>query len=427
MHTVKKQFSEINLCGLPDYDSISKSYYSVYTNSQNVLITFINNLDKAPYYQSLGINEFEIYANECMSECVGCDNEYSCNECQVGQYLEAGRCFNCIANCEQCSKRNSCDLCKIGYLYNDPECILICPNNKFKDSITRTCNDCNFKCATCSNATDCDTCFENRELPNCGCLAHNYDNLNYQQACFACSNISFGCSTCDNNICHACLPPRFLDESSCVTVCPPGKWKNMTNRQCIPCLAKCLTCSNATDCDTCFQNRVPPDCGCLAHNYDNLNYQQACFACSNISFGCSTCDNNICHECLPLRFLDENSCVNDCPPGKWKNTINRQCIACLAKCETCSNDISCDTCFQNRVPQQCVCPQYSYDPKDFNQACTMCSAFSSGCATCSANECLTCLTPYYFQLNLNIQCDSCLTIMNKIQFSDDLLSLIIDF
>ncbi|EGR29280.1 hypothetical protein IMG5_159490 [Ichthyophthirius multifiliis] len=106
-------------------------------------------------------------------------------------------------------------------------------------------------------------------------------------------------------------------------------------------------------------NRVAPACGCPIHHYDNLNQQLTCLACSVISVGCSTCDNKTCQACLPSHFLDGNSYVMACPAGKWGNTANRQCTACLAKCVTCSNDITCDTCFENRVPQQCNCPQYS--------------------------------------------------------------------
>ncbi|EGR34654.1 zinc finger lsd1 subclass family protein, putative [Ichthyophthirius multifiliis] len=332
------------------------------TNEQDIYMTISNNLDEWPDNESLGIREFAIYANECKAGCVQCTDSVSCN---------------------------SCDLCKSGFVYNDFQCVSACPNNKYVDNATRTCHDCDHKCKTCSNATNCDTCFLNRVTPDCGCPAHNYDNSNYQQACFKCSDISVGCSTCDNVKCQACLPSHFLDGNSCVIDCPAGKWGNTVTRQCANCLAKCKTCSNATNCDTCFLNRVAPDCGCPAHNYDNSNYQEACFKCSDISVGCSTCDNVTCQACLPSHFLDGNSCVIDCPAGKWGNTVTRQCTDCLAKCVTCSNSNTCDICFQNRVPQQCNCPQYSYDPNVFNQACTMCSTFSTGCASCNTTKCLT--------------------------------------
>ncbi|EGR30311.1 leishmanolysin family protein, putative, partial [Ichthyophthirius multifiliis] len=312
-------------------------------------------------------------------------------------------CFACSkisVGCSSCDNK-TCFACLPPRFLDENQCLMDCPVGKWGNTVNRQCTACLEKCETCSNNNTCDTCFQNRVPQQCN-------------SCFACSKISVGCSSCDNKTCFACLPPRFLDENQCLMDCPVGKWGNTVNRQCTACLEKCETCSNNNTCDTCFQNRVPQQCN-------------SCFACSKISVGCSSCDNKTCFACLPPRFLDENSCLMACPVGKWGNTANRQCTACLEKCETCSNNNTCDTCFQNRVPQQCNCPQYSYDTNVFNQACTMCSTFQTGCATCSATECLTCITPYYFQLNSNGQCDSCLTIMTKMYFSDDLLYLIIDF
>ncbi|EGR31623.1 protein kinase domain protein, partial [Ichthyophthirius multifiliis] len=238
---VQKTYSNRNICGLRSGELFLKAVFDFKTNDQNIIMTITNNLDQMPNNESLGIREFVIYANECMAECLECTDDVSCSKCKVGKYLYAGRCIDCNANCEQCTKKDVCDLCKSEYFYNDSQCVLECPNNKYLNIANKTCNNCDYKCATCSNATDCNTCNYNRLLPNCDC------------------------------------------------------------------------------------------------------------------------------------------------------------------------------------------PQYSYDPKVFNLACTMCSTFSAGCSICNAIECLTCLTPYYFQLNSNGQCDSCLTIMTKMHISDDLLLLIIDF
>ncbi|EGR30792.1 hypothetical protein IMG5_123520 [Ichthyophthirius multifiliis] len=234
-------------------------------------------------------------------------------------------------------------------------------------------DECMHQCAQCKDSVSCSSCFKGQYL-----------DLG------VCSNCISQCEQCSNGTsCDLCKNGFFYNDFQCVSACPNNKYVDNIKRTCNDCNIKCKTCSNATDCETCFLNRELPGCGCPAHNYDNLNYQQACFACSNISDGCSTCNDRTCQECLAPRFLDGNSCVNICPSGKWGNTATRQCTACQAKCVTCSNDNTCDTCFENRVPQQCNCPQYSYDPSAFNQACTMCSTFSTGCATCNATECLT--------------------------------------
>ncbi|EGR29541.1 zinc finger lsd1 subclass family protein, putative, partial [Ichthyophthirius multifiliis] len=256
---------------------------------------FINN---DAFLKSFGITEFEIYAFECMPQCAKCNNDTSCSSCFDGQYLNIDNCQNCgIAQCQKCTDGISCDLCEIGYFYNDSQCISSCPKKKYADASTRTCQDCNSKCATCSNATDCDTCFKNRVGTTCECPAYSYDNLNYTQACIECSTISIGCSTCNATKCQACLSTHFLDGNSCVTACPAGKWGNTTNRQCTACLFKCATCSNATDCDTCFENRLTQQCNCPQYSYDPNIFNQACTLCSTFSTGCVTCSKTECLTC----------------------------------------------------------------------------------------------------------------------------------
>ncbi|EGR33450.1 zinc finger lsd1 subclass family protein, putative, partial [Ichthyophthirius multifiliis] len=126
---------------------------------------------------------------------------------------------------------------------------------------------------------------------------------------------------------------------------------------------------------------------------------------------CAQCtDHTSCDLCNPGFFYNDSQCINSCPGRKFENAVSRTCDDCNNRCASCSDAINCDSCFENRVSQQCICPQYSYDPNAFDQACIICSTFSTGCATCSATECLTCIAPQYFQLNQNKQCDSCLNI-----------------
>ncbi|EGR29062.1 zinc finger lsd1 subclass family protein, putative, partial [Ichthyophthirius multifiliis] len=379
----------------------------------------------------------------CLDKCATCSNDTDCDTCFENRVTRACECpantydsldykkacIKCSTISNGCStcKAKTCQACLSPYFLEGNSCVNICPPGKYGNTINRQCSACLDKCATCSNDTDCDTCFENRVTRACECPANSYDSLDFKKPCTICSTISIGCSNCNATTCLACLLPYFLEGNSCVKDCPPGKNGNTTNRQCTSCLDKCVTCSNATDCDTCFENRVTPSCQCPANTYDSLDFKKPCTICSTISIGCSNCNATTCLACLLPYFLEGNSCVKNCPPGKYGNMTNRQCTACLDKCATCSNATDCDTCFENRVPQQCNCPQYSYDSNVFNQACAMCSTFSTGCATCNATECLTCKSPQYFQQNQNKQCDSCQNIMTKIHFSSDFLDLIIDF
>ncbi|EGR34518.1 leishmanolysin family protein, putative, partial [Ichthyophthirius multifiliis] len=421
-----KNVASTNLCGRYD---VNEEYQQANIDFENndksidIKITTNYNVDSESIQKFFGVTEFVIYGFECMPQCGKCANSTSCISCRRDYYFKNDDCFKCREGCYTCSDGDSCDQCDYHYYYDDPICVSKCPDRKYNDGSSIECENCNNKCATCSNETDCDTCFGNRVAPACECPAGiNYDSLDYTQTCIECSTISIGCSACNATTCQACLSPYFLDGNLCVNICPPGKWGNTANRQCAACLDKCITCSNATDCDTCFGNRIAPACKCPANSYDSLDFKKPCTICSTISIGCSACNATTCQACLSPYFLDGNLCVNICPPGKWGNTANRQCAACLDKCITCSNATDCDTCFGNRIAPACKCPANSYDSLDFKKPCTICSTISIGCSICNATTCQACLSPYFLDGNLcvnicppgkwgntaNRQCTACL-------------------
>ena len=60
---------------------------------------------------------------------------------------------------------------------------------------------------------------------------------------------------------------------------------------------------------------------------------------------------------------------------------------CLYKCASCSNGFSCDTCIENRINKECICPPGYLDL--MNPKCDKCSY---ECATCNYDHkfCETC-------------------------------------
>ncbi|EGR34373.1 hypothetical protein IMG5_014270 [Ichthyophthirius multifiliis] len=137
------------------------------------------------------------------------------------------------------------------------------------------------------------------------------------------------------------------------------------------CMPQCAGCTNGTSCSSCFKGYY-------------LNIDE----CLHCILGCEECIDGVsCDLCKSGYFYYDSKCISSCPNGKYADSSARTCYDCNIKCITCSNATDCDTCFENRVHLLVNdYPQYSYDPKVFNQACTMCSTFSAGCVTCSTTE-----------------------------------------
>eukprot|EP00435_Cladocopium_sp_Y103_P012581 s4743_g3.t1 len=70
--------------------------------------------------------------------------------------------------------------------------------------------------------------------------------------------------------------------------------------------------------------------------------------CQRCDLSCKSCEGSAqkCTSCAAEQVLDESSCVDSCPAGKfeWTGTgkWNGKCVPCHASCATCSE----------RVPQQ---------------------------------------------------------------------------
>ena len=77
-----------------------------------------------------------------------------------------------------------------------------------------------------------------------------YISNNTCSLCYKYCNELFG-PTIEN--CTSCIKNYLLDDHSCKTECPDGKFKNLVNKTCDKCHSTCFTCRGprATDCLKC--------------------------------------------------------------------------------------------------------------------------------------------------------------------------------
>jgi hypothetical protein len=80
------------------------------------------------------------------------------------------------------------------------------------------------------------------------------------------------CLTCETAAPHQCITcdATAFRVSPPECVCMEGYYEDAT-KTCVECAAHCMTCSSATECETCRCNRVnAPTCGCPVDFYSVL-------------------------------------------------------------------------------------------------------------------------------------------------------------
>lgn len=102
---------------------------------------------------------------------------------------------------------------------------------------------------------------------------------------------------------------------------------------------------------------------------------------------------------------DSVTCVQDCPGGLYTTqTLNgtRYCDICSANCATCRDFSYCLSCPGVKLLADGLC----VDTCDASavQVGSVCQSCTSGCQTCSANECLKCAAGFLFERLCVDQC-----------------------
>ncbi len=121
---------------------------------------------------------------------------------------------------------------------------------------------------------------------------------------------SASCATCSGpgtNNCTSCNNSLYLDGSSCVSSCTPGKFANITAHAC--------------------QRKLIFDWLMLTHNFVN----EACYSSCEV---CSGSKNGQCSSCVSGTFLLTNAtggyCISNCSSlGYYPNTTDFTCYGIL--------------------------------------------------------------------------------------------------
>ena len=69
-------------------------------------------------------------------------------------------------------------------------------------------------------------------------------------------------------------------------------------------------------------------------------------SCADCHSSCTSCNGSSetqCILCKPGRYSLEGKCLNSCPDGYYSDKKRKECLACSTGCATCSSD-NCLTC-----------------------------------------------------------------------------------
>ncbi|KAM3140070.1 hypothetical protein pb186bvf_007870 [Paramecium bursaria] len=265
------------------------------------------------YDQFQPCNFYESYQLLCQS--------YSLCRCdQIGYFVDQSyRCQKCDPNCYQCSQNpTQCTTCSPDTNKQIIDGICQCAFNYYEDN-NGICGLCDQTCFTCqgSSQSDCLSCKLNAYLQNGQCSCNQGYKQDQYYNCIICTIQDY-----INQICSSCQLGQKLVSYQCQ--CAEGYFSN--DSQCLQCMDYCKTC---------------------------VNYYQ-------------------CVECPSTRVLNTKYyCV--CQQGYYQNNYNIQClciyyillrnIECLSNCLTCSNGLTCDSCYQDQVFDingLCVCDNCYY-------------------------------------------------------------------
>lgn len=352
-----------------------------------------------------------------------------CYECPGTQVIENEV---CVASCSDSinfspdSTTNRCiSNCPTGlYFYND-NCVADCPENYFKDDLTKKCvNDCSgnlindyisWKCRDCQNDYFSYVADSNGICsPTCTsyyigklCLTACMDSYIYDTSTLECSACGINGPYVYQNTCYTNCPlstkivdtnytcqdcsvsvPFIIDRVSCTDTCPVELGSIQPDPNCVTCPSNIeyvqdnvcsVVCDHANG-----YGLIPPSVMCYLCS-DGLIYEHNCISQCPIGYGTHSTAIYTCEECSDL--VDYNVCVTNCSQNRGYDVSK--------------NDFLCIDCptyvYDNKCVEECPHNFAYYSP---NIECLSCNTFIYN------NQCLS-ECPYGLASYDTYYCVSC--------------------
>ncbi|CAK68414.1 unnamed protein product (macronuclear) [Paramecium tetraurelia] len=424
---------------------------------------------------------------QCPERCLVCKNQYECLNCEEPYYQYKGECvvacptalpyqnkiyYACQSECSPNTYERGYDCVKeCDLIIYQNKCLKQCPYGYYGSII---CKPCKLECKACNDFNICTECSENfyLERNQCDTQCTRIKDLKQKKCVDSCSSLLY------QNVCYETCPINtYQYANTCLQKCLDGYFGS-TEFKCEKCSSQCITCTSFNQCNSCkigyylyqqqcldqcpgklFSNPSTSQCSqscpdklyifnnqCLYQcpsDYvnDTENYKcvsscgkqqyltkNSCYPCSFECDQCTAYGNKNCIACANNYVLTEDGhCFGKCKAGYYQTS--NSCEQCLHKCLTCQNGTECIQCRGNNRDQiDCSCPKGFYDDS-FYDNCQKCP-----CEECtSQSECLVCknnLQVPNCSCNRRLNQDWCITCQVasvKINYSDDLNSIIVYF
>ena len=250
-------------------------------------------------------------------------------------------------------------------------------------------------------------------------------SINWVCPCTNCDNACTKCTGPTQNECSACSSGYYLQPSStsCQISCPPGYWKDGTNRICAACHSACTECSgpNFNQCSACSTGYFlqPASTICLnfcPNGYGEDTVNRVCVSCDTSCSQCTGPTNTQCSACSPGYFLQPSSttCLDSCPVLYWADLTNNICLPCDTSCSICLDGTNnqCSSCVSGYFlqPSSTTCLNFcpvGYWQDTTNHICANCDISCSQCTGPLNTQCSACSTGYFQQPASTICLSSC--------------------
>ncbi|KAL4453890.1 hypothetical protein ABPG74_003773 [Tetrahymena malaccensis] len=277
--------------------------------------------------------------SQCITGCSQCSDNKSCTTCSnnykaftqnnVQICISSSSCFSPCSTCSGTFQPTTCTSCNQGYylqgnscVLQENSCVLTCPDGKYADQESKSCQICPSGCSKCTSSSICSQCQNGFQISGQTCTA-----IQCTSPCASCTSVPTFCTSCTGGL-------YLSPQNTCVSQCPPGYFLNSSNMTWSTCPTGCINCSDAKTCSKCDSQKGYRIQG------------SSCTLCISPYATCSTTNPNTCLSCENNMYQFNSQCVANCPSGLY-NGPNYTCSPCIDGCNQCQSGNSCISCNAN--------------------------------------------------------------------------------